>query len=61
MTTVYGVTAYGAREQIRGQLRDRDSFPEAAVKEAAAYLTTKTFKCLEQMFTSTKLIQVTVC
>ena len=57
MTTVYGVTKYGARQQIRGQLEGIEDFPQKHTWEASFYLTDKTFKCLQQMFTSTKDIQ----
>lgn len=58
MTTVYGVTRYGARKQIMGQLKDNDKFPEEHVFDACRYLTDKTFDCLQEMFSSTKEIQV---
>ena len=58
MTTVYGVTPYGARQQIRGQLKNIEDFPQDHIPEASKYLSEKTFKCLEKMFTRTKEIQV---
>ena len=58
MTTVYGVTPFGARQQIRRQLDDIDEFPKEHSLKAAAYLADKTFTCLQEMFTSTKQIQV---
>lgn len=57
MTTVYGVTRYGARLQIARQLKDIDEFPKEWIWPASLYLTTKTFDCLREMFTSTKEIQ----
>lgn len=57
MTTVYGVTRYGARLQIARQLKDIDEFPKEWVWPASTYLTTKTFESLREMFTSTKEIQ----
>ncbi|XP_055917453.1 DNA-directed RNA polymerase, mitochondrial [Eupeodes corollae] len=57
MTTVYGVTRYGARLQIARQLKDIDNFPSEWVWPASTYLTTKTFESLREMFTSTKEIQ----
>lgn len=57
MTTVYGVTRYGARLQIARQLKDIESFPNEWVWPASTYLTTKTFESLREMFTSTKEIQ----
>ena len=58
MTTVYGVTRYGARQQIRRQLDDIADFPQRYSWEASFYLTDKTFKSLQEMFSSTKEIQV---
>lgn len=57
MTTVYGVTRFGARLQIAKQLKDIDSFPKDYVWSASTYLVGKTFESLRQMFTSTKEIQ----
>ncbi|XP_017107338.2 DNA-directed RNA polymerase, mitochondrial [Drosophila bipectinata] len=57
MTTVYGVTRYGARLQIARQLKDIDEFPKDWVWPASTYLTTKTFESLREMFTSTREIQ----
>ncbi|CAG7820789.1 unnamed protein product [Allacma fusca] len=57
MTTVYGVTPYGARFQILKQLKDVPNFPAAKCWAASFYLTHTTFSCLQKMFTSTKEIQ----
>ncbi|CAH1639276.1 unnamed protein product [Spodoptera littoralis] len=57
MTTVYGVTKFGARLQIAKQLKDIEEFPKEHVWACSQYLTTKTFDSLREMFTSTKLIQ----
>lgn len=57
MTTVYGVTRYGARLQIAKQLKDIDDFPSEWVWNASAYLSSKTFDSIRQMFTSTREIQ----
>ncbi|XP_045500469.1 DNA-directed RNA polymerase, mitochondrial isoform X2 [Colias croceus] len=57
MTTVYGVTKFGARLQIAKQLKDIEDFPKEHVWTCSQYLTTKTFDSLREMFTSTKLIQ----
>ncbi|KAM3965715.1 LOW QUALITY PROTEIN: mitochondrial RNA polymerase [Aphomia sociella] len=57
MTTVYGVTRFGARLQIAKQLKDIEDFPKEHVWSCSQYLTTKTFESLREMFTSTKLIQ----
>jgi len=59
MTSVYGVTKYGARAQIDNQLRHNiDNFPPELVFDARAYLAEKTFECLYIMFTTNKAIQV---
>lgn len=57
MTTVYGVTRFGARLQIARQLKDNDKFPKEWVWPASTYLTIKTFESLREMFTSTREIQ----
>ncbi|EFA08534.1 DNA-directed RNA polymerase, mitochondrial [Tribolium castaneum] len=57
MTTVYGVTKYGARLQIARQLKDIDDFPKDLVWAASSYLTGRTFDSLRSMFTSTREIQ----
>ncbi|CAG9817637.1 unnamed protein product [Phaedon cochleariae] len=57
MTTVYGVTRFGARLQIVRQLKDIDSFPKESVWAASSYLTGRTFDSLRTMFTSTREIQ----
>lgn len=56
MTTVYGVTSYGARLQIKKQLKNID-FPSESLGHASAYLTKKTFECLSVMFKSAREIQ----
>lgn len=38
MTTVYGVTFIGAREQIERQLKERGDIPEESCWDASAYL-----------------------
>ena len=58
MTTNYGVTLYGARQQIGRQLRDIDQFPKEHVSEASSYLAQKTFLCLRELFQETRKIQV---
>ncbi|KAJ4450804.1 hypothetical protein ANN_02234 [Periplaneta americana] len=57
MTTVYGVTRFGARLQIARQLKDIENFPKDFVWQASTYLVGKTFESLQEMFTSTKEIQ----
>ena len=58
MTTVYGVTRYGAKAQILRQLKDIPEFPQAHAWNGSIYLTEKTFQCLNEMFSATKDIQV---
>ena len=43
MTTVYGVTYIGAREQIERQLKDRGDVPIEEAWLAAAYLAKKVY------------------
>ncbi|KAI4457037.1 dna-directed rna polymerase mitochondrial [Holotrichia oblita] len=57
MTTVYGVTRFGARLQIARQLKDIDDFPKEHVWAGSQYLTSRTFESLRSMFTSTREIQ----
>lgn len=61
MTSVYGVTKYGARSQIDSQLRHHvDDFPAELIFDGRAYLAEKTFESLHVMFTTNKAIQVGV-
>jgi len=61
MTSVYGVTKYGARNQIDSQLRHHvDDFPAELIFDGRAYLAEKTFESLHVMFTTNKAIQVTL-
>jgi len=57
MTTVYGVTRYGARLQIARQLNNIPDFPAEHVWQGSFYLVTRTFLSLQQMFTAAKEIQ----
>lgn len=57
MTTVYGVTRYGAKLQIAKQLKNIDEFPDQWVWSASNYITAKTFESLREMFSSAKEIQ----
>lgn len=57
MTTVYGVTKYGAKLQIAKQLKALDNFPSRKVQAGALYLTERTFDSLNEMFTSSQAIQ----
>ena len=58
MTTVYGVTRFGARSQIFRQVQDLPNFPESHAWQASFYLADKTFHCLDTMFSATRDIQV---
>ncbi|XP_046457253.1 DNA-directed RNA polymerase, mitochondrial-like [Daphnia pulex] len=57
MTTVYGVTRYGARLQIAKQLKELPSLTPEQVQVGSVYLADKTFQSLQDMFTSAKDIQ----
>ena len=57
MTTVYGVTKYGAQLQIKKQLKDLEDFPQENIDEASKYLATLTFASLNEMFESSQTIQ----
>lgn len=57
MTTVYGVTKYGAKHQIARQLKDTANFPEEYIWPASLYLTENTFHSLRTMFKSAREIQ----
>ena len=51
MTTVYGVTNYGATLQIKKQLKDIEEFPIDHLDHASKYLAKKTFESLNELFT----------
>ncbi|KAK7677150.1 hypothetical protein QCA50_019859 [Cerrena zonata] len=57
MTTVYGVTFIGAREQIERQLKDRKDVPIEECWNAASYLAKVTLACIGDLFSSAKEIQ----
>ena len=56
MTTVYGVTPYGARLQVEARLKEI-GFPKEHIWNCSRYLATSTLFCLEEMFVATKKIQ----
>ncbi|KAG2148047.1 hypothetical protein DEU56DRAFT_869723 [Suillus clintonianus] len=58
MTTVYGVTYIGAREQIEKQLKDRKDIPEEECWGASAYLAKKVLFCIGDLFAGAKAIQI---
>ncbi|TFK67999.1 DNA/RNA polymerase [Pluteus cervinus] len=57
MTTVYGVTFVGARDQIERQLKDRKDLPEEDCWSAAAYLAKQTLNCIGDLFSGATAIQ----
>ncbi|KAJ7657863.1 hypothetical protein DFH06DRAFT_1197343 [Mycena polygramma] len=57
MTTVYGVTFVGARDQIEKQLKDRKDLPEEECWLAASYLAKKVLSAIGDLFTGAKDIQ----
>lgn len=57
MTTVYGVTRFGAKSQITKQLKDLEDFPQEEIRAAGSYLVEQTFQTLRTMFTSAREIQ----
>ncbi|KAG8792901.1 DNA-directed RNA polymerase, partial [Serendipita sp. 399] len=58
MTTVYGVTFIGAREQIRRQLKAIDEFEGMDLYPAANYLAKVVLTCIGTLFKGAKDIQV---
>ena len=57
MTTVYGVTFIGAREQIEKQLKERRDVPDEECWAAAAYLAKKVIECIGNLFSGAQDIQ----
>ncbi|KAI0776637.1 DNA/RNA polymerase [Trametes elegans] len=57
MTTVYGVTFIGAREQIERQLKDRGDISPERCWLAASYLAKKVLSCIGDLFQGAKEIQ----
>ncbi|KAG6812715.1 hypothetical protein H0H92_001076 [Tricholoma furcatifolium] len=57
MTTVYGVTFVGAREQIEKQLKDKKIVNEEDAWKAASYLATKVIQCIGDLFSGATAIQ----
>ncbi|KZT25042.1 DNA/RNA polymerase [Neolentinus lepideus HHB14362 ss-1] len=58
MTTVYGVTFIGAREQIEKQLKDREEIPEEECWAASSYLAKNVLAAIGDLFSGAKDIQV---
>ena len=57
MTTVYGVTKFGANLQIKKQLKDIREFPVDSIDDASKYVASKTFDSLNEVFESSQRIQ----
>ena len=57
MTTVYGVTFIGARDQIERQLKDRGDIPIEMCWLASSYLTKKVLASIGDLFKGAKEIQ----
>jgi len=57
MTTVYGVTFVGAREQIEKQLHDRKEFPEEECWKLSNYLAKNVLLAIQDLFRGAKGIQ----
>ncbi|KAK2465507.1 hypothetical protein APHAL10511_002399 [Amanita phalloides] len=57
MTTVYGVTFVGAREQIERQLRDKKEFPSEDCWGLSSYLAKKVLHSIADLFKGAKDIQ----
>jgi DNA-directed RNA polymerase len=57
MTTVYGVTIYGARIQVENRLKEIPQMPRDKMFNCSFYLAKTTFACLAERFTTTKEIQ----
>lgn len=57
MTTVYGVTFIGAREQIEKQLKDRGDVPAEETWLAASYVAKKVLAAIGDLFKGAKEIQ----
>ncbi|RXW11654.1 hypothetical protein EST38_g14201 [Candolleomyces aberdarensis] len=57
MTTVYGVTFVGARDQLHKQLSDRGDIPEELCWLSSAYLAKKVLACIGDTFVGAQSIQ----
>ena len=58
MTSVYGVTFIGARQQIQKQLKERKLFEtNSELYKAAGYLAKVTIKCIGDLFTDANQIK----
>ncbi|WFD23506.1 DNA-directed RNA polymerase [Malassezia equina] len=57
MTTVYGVTFIGAKNQVMRQLADRGDVPAEELWSAASYLAKVIMDCIGDLFSGANLIQ----
>ncbi|KAG6329701.1 hypothetical protein ID866_9388 [Astraeus odoratus] len=57
MTTVYGVTYIGARDQIEKQLKDRGDIAEEYCWDASSYLAKQVLSCIGDLFSGANAIQ----
>lgn len=57
MTTVYGVTFIGARDQIEKQLKEKKDIPEEECWASAAYLAKRVIDCIGDLFSGAQDIQ----
>ncbi|KAJ2915358.1 hypothetical protein MD484_g5087, partial [Candolleomyces efflorescens] len=57
MTTVYGVTFVGARDQLHKQLSDRGDIPEELCWLSSAYLAKRVLACIGDTFVGAQSIQ----
>lgn len=57
MTTVYGVTFIGARDQIDKQLHDRGDIPREMIYTTASYLAKKVLRSIGDLFSGANAIQ----
>lgn len=57
MTTVYGVTQYGAKEQIQRQLKDLNKLPNQSLAPCSLYLARLTLDSIGEIFSSASKIQ----
>lgn len=58
MTTVYGVTFVGAKNQVMRQLADRGDIPASRLWESASYLAKVIMGCIGDLFSGANMIQV---
>lgn len=57
MTSVYGVTNFGAKLQVEQVLKEMPGFPLEHLSEASLYVSQTTLQCLQKSFHSAKAIQ----